>query len=105
LIVGYVPDGQPYGCTDPPAILYRYSPDRKGAHPQDHLRSFKGILQAEGYGGFGEIYRGGEVVEATCMADARRKFWDVYEKTKSTLSREALERMAAFTMDLAEDET
>jgi hypothetical protein len=70
-------------------------------NPQDHLRSFKGILQAEGYGGFGEIYRGGEVVEATCMADARRKFWDVYEKTKSTLSREALERMAAFTMDLA----
>ena len=27
----YVRDGRPYGCADPPAILYRYSPDRKGA--------------------------------------------------------------------------
>jgi transposase len=92
----YVRDGQPYGCADPPAILYRYSPDRKGTHPQEHLRRFKGILQADGYGGFGEIYRGGEVVEAACMAHARRKFWDVHEKTKSALSREALERIAAF---------
>jgi hypothetical protein len=64
----YVRDGQPYGCADPPAILYRYSPDRKGAHPQDHLRDFKGILQADGYGGFTGIYRGGRVVEAACMA-------------------------------------
>ena len=60
----YVRDGRPYGCADPPAVLYRYSPDRKGAHPQEHLRGFKGILQADGYGGFGEIYRGGDVVEA-----------------------------------------
>ena len=30
------------------------------------------------------------------MAHARRKFWDVHEKTKSVLSREALERIAAF---------
>jgi transposase len=92
----YVRDGRPYGCADPPAILYRYSPDRKGAHPQDHLRGFKGILQADGYGGFTEIYRGGAVVEAACMAHARRKFWDAHEKTKSALSREALERIAAF---------
>jgi transposase len=92
----YVRDGRPYGCTDPPAILYRYSPDRKGAHPQEHLRSFKGILQADGYGGFTEIYRSGAVLEAACMAHARRKFWDAHEKTKSALSREALERIAAF---------
>ena len=70
----YVRDGRPYGCADPPAILYRYSPDRKGAHPQEHLRGFKGILQADGYGGFTEIYRSGDVVEAACMAHARRKF-------------------------------
>ena len=29
------------------------------------------------------------------MAHARRKFWDVHEKTKSSLSREALERIGA----------
>ena len=36
------------------------------------------------------------------MAHARRKFWDVHEKTKSTLSREALERIAAFRSVIAD---
>ena len=36
------------------AILYRYSPDRKEAYPQEHLRGFKGIQQADGYGGITE---------------------------------------------------
>jgi transposase len=30
-----------------------YSPDRKGEHPQAHLRGFRGILQADAYGGWG----------------------------------------------------
>ena len=90
----YVRDDRPFGCTDPPAVLYRYTPDRKGEHPRAHLADFKGILQAEGYAGFAGLY-GNRVVEAACMAHARRKFWDVHEKTKSSLSREALERIAA----------
>ena len=69
------------------------------SYPQEHLRGFKGILQADGYGGFTEIYRSGEVVEAACMAHARRKFWDVHEKTKSALSREALERDRCLLQD------
>ena len=90
----YVRDGRPYGSTDPPAVLYRYSPDRQAEHPREHLRGFKGILQADAYAGYGEIYRDGQVIEAACMAHARRKFWDVHEKTKSALSREALDRIA-----------
>jgi transposase len=35
------------------------------------------------------------VIEAACMAHARRKFCDVHEKTKSALSRKALEKIAA----------
>jgi transposase IS66 family protein len=49
-----------------------------------------------GDGSFSKVYRDGGVVEAACLAHTRRKFWDVREKTKSTLSREALERIAAF---------
>lgn len=90
----YVRDDRPYGCTDPPAVLYRYTPDRKGEHPRAHLADFRGILQADGYAGFAGLY-GNRVVEAACMAHARRKFWDVHEKTKSSLSREALERIGA----------
>jgi transposase len=91
----YVRDDRPFGCADPPAVLYRYAPDRQGEHPQDHLRTFKGILQADAYAGYDELYRSGHVIEAACMAHARRKFWDVHEKTKSTLSREALEKIAS----------
>ena len=90
----YVRDDRPFGCADPPAVLYRYTPDRKGEHPRAHLANFKGILQADGYAGFAGLY-GNRVVEAACMAHARRKFWDVHEKTKSSLSREALERIGA----------
>ena len=43
----------------PPAVLYCYSPDRQGEHPQEHLRGFTGILQADAYAGYGELYRAG----------------------------------------------
>lgn len=91
----YVRDDRPFGGADPPAALYRYSPDRKGEHPREHLRAFRGILQADGYAGFAGLYGDGRVVEAACLAHARRKFWDVHEATKSPLAREALDRIAA----------
>ncbi len=90
----YVRDDRPFGGTDLPAALYRYSPDRKGEHPREHLRRFRGILQADGYAGFAGLYGDGRVVEAACLAHARRKFWDVHEATKSPLAREALDRIA-----------
>src|SRR6202012_6264380 len=37
---------------------------------------------------------GNRIVEAACMAHARRKFFDVHETTKSPLAREALDRIA-----------
>src|SRR5467141_4468962 len=52
----YVRDDRPAGSTDPPAVWLRYSPDRKGKHPCEHLRSFGGILQADGYAGFNGLY-------------------------------------------------
>src|SRR5215211_7109515 len=36
----------------PAAVVYRYSPDRKGEHPRAHLAKFRGFLQADGYSGF-----------------------------------------------------
>jgi len=52
----YVRDDQPAGSTDPPAVLFRYSPDRKAERPRTHLKNFRGILQADGYAGFQELY-------------------------------------------------
>ena len=90
----YVRDDRPAGCLDPPAVWYRYSPDRRGIHPQTHLAGFQGILQADGYSGFNYLYADGTVVEAACMAHARRKFFELYENDKSPIAEEALHRIA-----------
>ena len=57
---------------DPPAVVYRYSPDRKGEHPRSHLAGFRGFLQADGYSGFGPLYKvaDGEDAVVTEIADS-----------------------------------
>ena len=78
----------------PPAALYRYSPDRKGRRPRDHLKSYSGFMHADGYAGFEELYRGGKITEVACLAHARRKFFDIHAASASPIAREALERIA-----------
>ncbi len=90
----YARDDQPFGGQAAPAVLYCYSPDRKGEHPRQHLAGFRGILQADGYAGYAGLYDRG-VTEAACWAHARRKFFDVHASTQSSLALEALQRIAA----------
>ncbi|RRC72839.1 IS66 family transposase, partial [Escherichia coli] len=68
-------------------------PDRKGIHPQTHLAGFSGVLQADAYAGFNELYRDGRITEAACWAHARRKIHDVHVRTPSALTEEALKRI------------
>jgi transposase len=89
----YVRDDRPSGSTDPPAVLFRYSPDRKGEHPRAHLKSFKGVLQADAYSGFDELYVSGSILEAGCWAHVRRKFYDFHVAKQSPLAAEALRRI------------
>jgi len=89
----YVRDDRPAASRDPPAVWYRYSPDRKGEHPQAHLKPFRGILQADAYGGYGALYEGAHIVEAACWAHARRKFYDLYMTDRSPLAAEAIRRI------------
>lgn len=90
----YVRDDRPAGYTTPSAVWFAYSPDRKGEHPRAHLKAFKGILQADGYAGFAQLYATGTIQEAACWAHARRKFYDVYKDLASPLAAEALQRIA-----------
>ena len=89
----YVRDDRPSGSLDPPAVWYRYSPDRRGRHPQDHLAGYRGILQADGFSGYAELYKSGRIIEAACMAHARRKFYDLYVADRSPLAQEAIRRI------------
>jgi len=47
----YVRDDRPFGGPAPPAAVFYYSRDRGGEHPQGHLATYTGILQADAYGG------------------------------------------------------
>jgi transposase len=89
----YVRDDRPASGTDPPAVVYRYSRDRRAERPHSHLRSFAGILQADGYSGFTALYADGRIVEAACWAHARRKYYDVYVMDRSPIAHAALERI------------
>jgi hypothetical protein len=93
----YVRDDRPSGGSDPPAVWFAYSPDRKGVHPRHHLRDFRGILQADGYAGFEKLYNDANpnhpIKEAACWAHVRRKFYDIHEATQSPLAMSAMQRI------------
>jgi transposase len=96
----YVRDDRPHAGIAPPAAIYFYSPDRGGEHPAAHLANFTGFLQADGYSGFEALYNAartkpGPIIEVACWAHCRRKIFDEWERTKSPVAKEALDRIAA----------
>ena len=91
----YVRDDRPAGDTAAPAVWFAYSPDRKGEHPERHLREFRGTLQADAYAGFNQLYANGRIQEAACWAHVRRKFYDLQQAHASPVASEALQRIAA----------
>jgi transposase len=89
----YVRDERPFAGSRPPAVLFLYSPDRKGEHPRTHLKDFRGVIHADGYAGFNELFAGNRIAEAACWAHVRRKFFDVQAATGSPIANEALDRI------------
>jgi len=91
----YVRDDRPAASPPPPAVWFAYSPDRKGVHPREHLRTFRGTLQADGFAGFNGLYDRIEqpLIEAACWAHARRKFFDVHQATQSPLALKVLQKI------------
>jgi transposase len=92
----YVRDDRPAGNKAAPAAWFRYSPDRKGEWPQAHLAKYAGILQADAYGGWTNLYDSGRVTEAACWAHARRPWWDLYLSTgrnEDSIAAQALRRI------------
>jgi hypothetical protein len=94
----YVRDDRPFAGPAPPAAVFFYSPDRRGEHPEHHLRNFAGILQADAYAGFSKLYEGARrptpVIEAACWAHGRQNFFELADPTlrkKNLLSPIALE--------------
>src|SRR6516162_1558346 len=95
----YVRDDRPFAGPDPPAADFFYSADRGGKHPDQHLAGYSGLMQADAYSGFNNLYkasrRGGPIVEASCWAHARRELFDLARINKSPIAIEAVKRIDA----------
>ena len=90
----YLRDNRRWRPSDKPAALFRYSPDRKGEHPREHLKAFTGFLQADAYAGFERLYdpdrKPGPITPVACWAHARRKLHDVFQADPSSVAAQGL---------------
>jgi transposase len=95
----YVRDDRPFAGPAPPAAVFFYSRNRAGEHPNQHLAGYDGILQADAYAGFNELYaparQPGPITEAACWAHGRRKFFELAEVARAPLAVEAVRRIDA----------
>ena len=100
----YLRDERPHAGTAAPAVLYRYTPERKGEHCRKELANFTGALHADGYSGFDKLYKIADahlmhgpprVAEVACWSHVRRGFFDDYASRQSPIARQALDRIGA----------
>lgn len=93
----YVRDDRPFAGPDPPAAVFFYSRNRGGEHPAHHLAGYAGILQADAYAGFGELYDGkrkpGPITEGACWSHGRRHFFELADLRRAPLAVEAVCRI------------
>lgn len=93
----YVRDDKPFGGEAASAVLFHYSPNRDGEHPEAHLASYSGLMQADAYSGYNGLYMAGRkpgpIVEAACWAHGRRKFFELAELQKAPMALEAVRRI------------
>jgi transposase len=93
----YVRDDRPFGGPSQPAAMFFYSRDRAGEHPCRHLAGYSGILQADAYAGFNDLYAAGRkpgpITEAACWSHGRRKLFVLADVAKAPLAIEAVRRI------------
>ena len=90
----YVRDERPWQGQAPPCAWYKFSIDRKGEHPVDHLSGYKGTVHADGYAGFNGLFGEGKADEQACMVHVRRKFVDEFERTSAGIAESAIKQIA-----------
>ena len=56
----YSRDERSFSGEAAPAVWYQFSPDRE-AYIKKHLADYKGFMHADGYGGFNDLYRSGDL--------------------------------------------
>ncbi len=79
----------PGAFEDMKAVIYDFAASRAGEHARAFLGDWKGSLVCDSYSGYKASFGAG-LIEAGCMAHARRKFFDLHVSSKSTIAEQAL---------------
>lgn len=70
------------GPPDQSSVLFESDPSRSGSVAVRLLDDFKGVLQADGYAGYGQICRENGITRIGCWDHARRKFMEAIKAAK-----------------------
>ncbi len=65
------------GTQEHPGILFEYHPTRAGDVPAAFLKGYEGVVQTDGYSGYGFLDAINGITPMGCWAHARRKFFEV----------------------------
>jgi transposase len=74
---------------DHPLVLYEYDPSRSAEVPKRLFEGFQGILQTDGYEGYGALGREPGIVHVGCWAHARRRFVEALKGKKKNRKKGA----------------
>jgi transposase len=72
------------------AVAYDFAMSRAAQAPKAFLAPFTGTLLVDGYAGYNEVLARPGMIEAGCLAHARRYFHEVFEATRSPIAQHAL---------------
>jgi transposase len=77
--------------------LFYYSRNRAGEYPQGHLAGYVGLMQADAFTGYNDLYRANRkpapILEAACWSHSRRKFFDLAKTGEAPIAAEAVRRI------------
>ena len=75
------------GPPTQPSVLFEYDPSRSGSVPVGLLYGFTGILQVDGYPGYGKVCRDNGITRIGCWDHARRKFMEALKAIDPKLGK------------------
>jgi transposase len=82
----------PGAFEDMRAVVYDFCESRAGVHARAFLEEWRGSLICDDYAGYKASFGQG-VVEAGCLAHARRKFFELHAAKKSQIAEFALNQL------------
>jgi len=71
------------GMDEYKVVYMHYANNRNGDTAINLLQGFQGYLQTDGYGGYNQVVKQGDITQLACWAHARRKFADIIKSSKS----------------------